>query len=184
MSFPRTELLPYYSYPGRVSNFGYSDYTHFTALAFDSSAITDNDIKISTADFRFCANTNCVNGMEIIVRRILNTKWPGNDDAMKYFGIWNGHVACGLEGILNEKTIIERAGTSNGISSYRYYSVPLNTVGFTTPESVNISYEGIWQENSGTSGAQYAYLWLGRYNSETENGRGMYPEVKIKYFVK
>jgi len=184
MSFPRTERLPYYNYPGRVENFGYSDYTHFTALAFDTTAVTDSDIRISSAELEFSASTNCKKEMGLVIRRILNTDWPGNSAQMGYFYVWNSHVACGLEGKLNRETFIQRTSGYTYPDAYRYYSVPLETKGFTDAKSVNLSFEGVWMEDGVASGLQIIYLWLGRYGNATENGMTMLPEVDIKYFVK
>jgi len=185
MPFPMTKETPYYGYPGSVTNIAGTGHSHFTAMAFDNSAVTDENIRIASAELQFYMATNCSAGSELEFYRVLKTDWPSSNENKMYFAVANRHINKGAEGVLGTANISYTGGGSSGNTKYyRYYTVPLNVAGFKNTESINIGYIAKYQTNNPPSGTQYNFLWLGKNGAETENGLGMYPSVTIKYFEK
>lgn len=172
------------AYFGRLSNKSGTYWTHLGAMAFDTSEVTDTDIKITSAELTIFANTNNADGIYINIYRSRNTDWPTTTKGRNAYTLPVHASPMGYEGVLNDKTLITRASSYNSAAKdYRYYTIPLKTEGFTDAKSINLYYLPEWYDN-GKTNDQYAYLWLGSNSLESENGRGMLPTVNIKYFVK
>lgn len=185
MSIPRSDTTPYHTYVGRIENEYGTSHSHLTAMGFDTTKIKESNIHISTAELSLYATTNCKEGIYVDLYRCTNTSWTSGAAGRNFFMTANHFVPRGAEGKLNEDTLIKYTDGKTEPKHFRYYTIPLNTVGFTNAKSINLYYLTRWQSvNPPNATYQNTYVWMGRSGKETYNGMGMLPTVYVKYFVK
>lgn len=176
---------PYHSAVGRMENEYGTSHSHLAAMAFDTSGITEENIHISTAELNIFATTNCTEGVYVDLYRCTNTSWTESSDGRAFFATANHFVPKGAEGKLNGETLIKYTGGNIKPAQYRYYSIPLNTIGFKDAKSINLYLLTRWQSiNPPNAAYQSAYVWMGKNGAETQDGIGMLPTVYVKYFEK
>lgn len=185
LKFPMTSTTPYNSYMGRIENEYGTSHSHLSTMAFDTAEVTNTNIHISTAELTMFATTNCSEGIYLDFYRSLNTTWVDGSDGRKFFATANHFVPRGSEGKLNGDTHIKYTGGKTNTGHFRYYTIPLKTVGFSDAKSINLYLLSRWQNvNPPNSTYQNAYIWFGINGNETIDGVGMIPTMYIKYFDK